>query len=496
MNELFLSENERSKLMVLEAILRNSQLTSVNAIKKTLGFSYSKSKLLITELEDELQDYFDTGLIGTGGKLQRPLNRGLIIEYRDLLIKKSVAYRFLFNYLTDESYTFQQLCEDSFVSRASVFRKLKSLKDHLAEHEIKMKATQMQLLGEEHMIRTVLFNLFWLVDRGADLSGAVCLSPHTYGISTKWAENISLAEIQLFLSIALCRYQRWAFITTEIFAGYQRPESAQSIKVFLRGAVPQEQLDKELTFFGYFFTYQHWYFDPEDRRIVFLIESYRDTPTDIVTSHFLALCGPYFCIESLPPKDRKLLYVNMLNTFNRFAIVGKTLPAISEVELKYGAEALRQDPVWCLIYRLLRRLTAQRQNQWLKKALEQLADNCYLHLFAYFELEPPRKLQVIVKNDPNYYLVRKVYEFCQQTPFIQAAIKGDIQTEHQTEVVLKPSTASLVEVHLLVAGIEGIHYFAVDEFEQMRELLYTCHQCCQRQSPGKSEVDDLIAIAF
>ena len=123
-------------------------------------------------------------------------------------------------------------------------------------------------------------------------------------------------------------------------------------------------------------------------------------------------------------------------------------------------------------------MSKQPRNRWLKSCLPQLVEASMMHLAPYFNIEPPKKLRVVIKNDPNYFLLRKVFDVCQNTPFLEAVIKGETLDGNgvEAEVVLKLQAASIVAVQFRNGDGYETQYVGCDEFEEMRTLLYECYQ--------------------
>lgn len=184
MDQIFLSENERYKIKFLQTIINASEKMTINSLKESVGFSYSKTRYLVLELNEDLVELGQNQLINHTGKLNSNYSHNLIAVYRMHLIKSSIAYRFLIHFLVDEEYTFQQLSTDSYISRSSVFRKLAPLKDYLEDYNLHLKVAKMMILGEEYVLRTVLFNVLWLIDEGKELSEIICLAPSSYRLTT------------------------------------------------------------------------------------------------------------------------------------------------------------------------------------------------------------------------------------------------------------------------------------------------------------------------
>lgn len=280
-----------------------------------------------------------------------------------------------------------------------------------------------------------------------------------------------MKEVRLFLSIAVCRYKRGRYIKNEAFAEYRRPEMELGIKGFMREAVPSNSLDKELNFFGYFFTYNTFYFDEADPRIVFLTESYRDTITDKLTTYFFNLCEDKFHIQALPAKERKILYINMLNTFNRFLISRKALPSMLDfhfLDQQHKGEVFKSAEDFIEIQ--LQRIARKQQFAWIDTCLKKLTSACFCHLALYYDVSPIRKLKVGIKYDPNFFVVREILDQCKNLAFIDTTIKVDLNKEDY-DVVIETNPISSVTVRMDRQGEASQFFLELSEIEMLRGIL-------------------------
>lgn len=471
MDQIFLSENERFKIAFLQTIINSPEKMTINSLKEIVGFSYSKTRYLVLELNEDLLELGQKQLVNATGKLNKDYSHHLISHYRMHLIKSSIAYRFLLNFLVDEEYTFQQLCCDSYISRSSVFRKLAPLKRYLEGYDLRLKIAKMTILGDEYVLRTALFNFLWLIDGGDELSEIICLSPQSYQLTTAWAKNISLQEVRLFLSIAVCRYKKGCYIKTRSFAEYRRPEMELGIKRFMREAVPPAYLDQELNFFSYFFTYNTFYFDGEDPRIVFLTESYRETVTDRLTTLFFNLCEDKFHIQTLPAKERKILYINMLNTFNRFLISRKALPTMLDFQFldrRYQDDIFKNGEDFLQMQ--LQRIARKPEFAWITACLPQLTTACFCHLALYYDVSPVKKLKVGVKYDPNFVVVGEILHQCKNLAFLETSIEVEVSEEYY-DVVIETNPIASILVKLQQNGEANQYFLELSELELLRGIL-------------------------
>lgn len=86
--------------------------------------------------------------------------------YRADLVQNSLVYRLVDYVLKAPSPSPSQFCEQEFVSRSTISRKLKPLNDLLKQYGLKFKLAKFAFDGNEVNIRYFLFTLYWWAYRG------------------------------------------------------------------------------------------------------------------------------------------------------------------------------------------------------------------------------------------------------------------------------------------------------------------------------------------
>lgn len=356
------------------------------------------------------------------------------------MIHQSVPYNFLYNLLTENCYTLEDLSTNLYVSPASVSRKLRALKKYLLDYGLRLRTTKVAIHGPEHTIRSMVYNLFWMIDRGAHLRQTVSLSSRLSHISLgTWQQNICREEIELFLAIAACRYEKQAFINPERFSHYPRPELPLPVKKFVTTHSTTEHHESELGFLDYFFVYRPGYFDPQDPRTTYLTEAYPDTEVDYLASRFLNSCEPYFKIQQLAADERKLLYINILNVFETYHLEKKAPPTM----LDFLQESLQTNDLYHsqaeqIIHTQLAKIAQQARFSWIANCLTKLCTVCTYYLADHYDTTTTKKMTIFIENDPNQFLTNALFVFCRKLPFVDTKISTTLPlAEHDVIIRIK-----------------------------------------------------------
>ncbi len=141
---------------------------SIFFIAQKLNLTYQQAYHHLNELNREIQQVNDEQgsiLIKNSGidadKLVLSLD-----EYRYFLLQESIPFRFIQYILNHEHPSLDEFCDEMFISRSTLSRKIKALTEFLRNYNIRISYTTMSLVGNETKIRLVLFYLMWLGTRG------------------------------------------------------------------------------------------------------------------------------------------------------------------------------------------------------------------------------------------------------------------------------------------------------------------------------------------
>ncbi|MCI2031921.1 MAG: helix-turn-helix domain-containing protein, partial [Lactobacillus sp.] len=128
-------------------------------------------------------------------------------EYRSYLVQKSLAYRLVNYVVVGNATSLNAFCEQEFVSRSTITRKLRPLNQLMAEFGIKLRLASLKFTGSEANIRYLLYAMYWWAHRGIywpftsvdqDNIAAEC---HAIGIM----DERELAQRQQQYFLAICR---------------------------------------------------------------------------------------------------------------------------------------------------------------------------------------------------------------------------------------------------------------------------------------------------
>lgn len=101
-----------------------------------------------------------------GKKLQ--VNETVISSklFRSFWFKNSSIYKFLFSISFTKTYDFDSFCENNYVTRSTMIRKVNKFKPVFNRFNIKFSLAKYKLVGKEENIRSFIYHFFWIGSDG------------------------------------------------------------------------------------------------------------------------------------------------------------------------------------------------------------------------------------------------------------------------------------------------------------------------------------------
>lgn len=427
MEKLFLLENDLKKISILRLLITENSEMSLHALKERVGYSYSKLQTLTSELDTDLKECFGLHILTQRGRLQSTLTLRELSIYQSFLIKKSVPYRFLLWSLLFKNYQLADFAREHLISQASISRRLQPLKAYLKPYGIKLNSASMKLIGEELPLRILLFNLLWLVDQGAQLRQQMNV-PATVDLSEDlaWMTNISQQELLLWLAIFKARQEKGYFIEKALPQEFCLPDVSQDLQNLFGYHLSETKCSHDMAALSYLLIYWPVYFDHKDPRIPYLVKTYQGSTLDYLSSIFFSHCEETFLLAQLSAQERKLLYINLLNTFGHcLHKMANGMPSIldfMEEEIQHSALFYRQTKQ--AVSNIFAKLLCEPGCQFVAPDTNKLIPPVAFHLLPYFDPATSKKLSVGIQADGNQFLVGELISYCRTLPFVSTEVIG------------------------------------------------------------------------
>lgn len=431
---IFLDNTAKNKLLLLQLLEQKNQLTNIYSLSKETAFSYTKTQHLIEDINQDMIQLFEKSILLDNGKINLHANLPSFSDYQHFLIKKSLNYRFLYEILTNPSASLDEFCDYFYISRASVFRRLQPLKDYLESRDIQLNITQMSLLGSEAGIRSIFFNLLWLVDHGHDFLESLNSSGAEDTIFAAWTAPLSQCVPQefplLLLKIARLRIQQESFADKELDAA-SLPLFDDAIGHFFQQlGLDGKVLNRECAFFYYAILYWPDYYDLQDPRIAYLNAHKRLLIPQQLTGELLSFFLPLLRSTALSLEDQTLLEINLYTTFATFFKLQQlspvTIDQTTDGSVKQTTEFLR---LLKPVKQWLRKKSRNKELKWLHTCLDKVSQACALLLLPYYEFSETEQLLVGVHNHLNYLNAKKIKNYCRSHSYIELCFFSELQDQ-------------------------------------------------------------------
>lgn len=165
MEELLFTNYDKKKIAILKILNRRiGQHTRISVLVEELEVSYHGIVALLEEMQHEMMLLFGLTLCEKGFKVipfQQPVCESRYFKY---LAEQSMAFQFLLTSLTQPQTTIETFAAQHYVSRSTVNRSLKKLKDYLKEKEIQLNISKIKLSGSEIDIQLFLVHMLLMID--------------------------------------------------------------------------------------------------------------------------------------------------------------------------------------------------------------------------------------------------------------------------------------------------------------------------------------------
>lgn len=157
---IFLEKSDLQKFKLLRLIKSWTAPTfTINDLSQMLHWHYSQTYLafqaLCTDQETLLAENPQTA------PLRPEAFRLTLDQYRVFLLQQSIPWCFLDAFVQGPPTNLNAFCEQFFVSRSTLLRKIAPLKSYLARYQIRFSYADLTLVGDEYQIRLALFVLYW-----------------------------------------------------------------------------------------------------------------------------------------------------------------------------------------------------------------------------------------------------------------------------------------------------------------------------------------------
>jgi hypothetical protein len=473
LEDILLDDNAQRKLIVFNQLLATANGTySVHYFEQVTDFSYARLNSIFADIHEDLLEKQDVELLNKQGKVQVDVSILRDIPYHQFLFRKSLSYQFLLATILERNYTIDNFCKDHFISRASIIRKLQPLIGYLKSFDVQLNCSQLQLSGEENLIRIVYLNLFWLASYGEDLFIALGESKRGMDLfapeDQQWMTYTEPREWYLLKTISKLRIKKKHYIIEPPFQGLVFPEVNSSFVNELKQLnTPAHYIEREKTFLSFMMFYWSIYFYADDPRIRYVQEYMvsEQQPFGNLTERFEAFYLPLFSEKKLSPNEKDLLNINIFNTCLNHSVVKGSLP----LAINFMEEFIKdQQPVFVHLSKKVRafleKLILEPEFSWIKNNLDDLVYICSFYLFPFYERSNKKyRLKVGIILSPNAIFLQSLFDFLDKVSFISVSFVTSTSEDNfdfyiATSKLLLPEKVSQEENYQIIPLTPALDY--------------------------------------
>lgn len=437
--QLMMDSGTLMKFKIFKSITKIKENNySISRLSDVFSLNYQQTFMFLSEINNDLQkiDENQPSILKKAGKIDRSLLTITIDEYRYFLLNETVPFQYLLYLLNDESPTIEDFCQKNFISRSTISRKMLPLQKHLKQFKLRFTYTESNLIGDERLVRVVLYNCIWLGTRG---------TAWPFKTSREDAEKFaSNASDYFFLSKTYLGFQEMTYFAAIFLSRIRKKEYVKYDKrydiimkdnpyydyrklnkeVGILKTLPTDQLKAELSSIFFMSHYTPYYKKIDDPSLIQTIEDFthKKNPVYSLVSDFLAYSKEEVFLSDSNVPEHPLLLVNLLNVSFLFYVLRQPFPNMQRLVEKHGKRKKAVDFLEKKIQEFFDMKSQEKEYAYLYKVKKYIVQ-AYKHiLLPYFdELQVSETLNVGIAFGHNYLLVQRIYHFLNSLGFIHAS---------------------------------------------------------------------------
>lgn len=463
---------------------------AITQLADDFQLNYQQAVINLTEIDRELrqlQPQQQTFLL-RAGKIDTDQLSTTLDEYRCFLLDQSIPFQYLLYLLNDSQPMIAVFCQRFGVSRSTISRKVKGLKDYLNQFNLRLTYQSADIAGDERLIRLALFNLLWAGTRAlrmpvqvdaAALSSLVAAYKHHFPLSRSF---FGAKEIELFAAIILKRTEKGHYVKREPRCSFLLKDNPYFDFSDLPAVFLPEYAHNEVSFIYMLAHCAPFYTLREDSSLQHTLENFqrKSNPVQQLVSAFLT-----YTKERLFPKNTALvsdprIQGNLLNITFAYYVFRQPYPnlqqlMVTEKSLNGGQRYLRS-----YLEAFFAEYSQKKAFAFLKPILPAITKAFCDLLLPYTDLIPETEpVMVGVALEHNELFVRALYQFLSDLHFCCAEPYDDSRRK-KYDVIITSSAFLLRRQPLLplymwehgndAAQLGGLYYHLRSLFEEKNHL--------------------------
>lgn len=433
LSPLILEDAARQKISVMEFFSDKEAGTySINYLCSELKLSYTTLNTLTQEIHDNLLELTGKSFLTANGKISWQPGDYRHNEYIQYLVRTSIPYNFILYSLIKPEVTFENFCEDFYLSQSTILRKLRPLKKYLNSFRIRLLASKMKIDGNEAMLRMFYTTYLWAGNLGQD----ILLSKFDFCdernimriLHFDKANFMHPREIFLRLAVNRLRAEQGYELEFPKFQTLPFSEFLPALTTYCEKFIADsQQAYLQARFISYMLYFTPFYINIDDFRIQELNDYYeelKDSNNSLID--LIEEYEQFFFTELVPEtqadyEESFLLHINLFVTFMNYIIHQGDSPLIMDITRHEHAQ--EHDTYQELLKRngdFFRRICRRKNFAWLAACCEDLVEDVTYNILPTFKnCYNHQTLNVGILTIPDYFIMQTIKEVLKQFGFVR-----------------------------------------------------------------------------
>ncbi|KAF1299130.1 M protein trans-acting positive regulator [Enterococcus sp. JM4C] len=435
--ELIMDPSTLIKFDLFKKIIRlNDEHYPVTQLAEEMDLNYQQTMIDLAEIDKDLVEIHPdhpSMLIGAG-KVNSFKITTTIDEYRYFLLQQSVPFQFMIYFLNEPNPNINKFCEEFFVSRSTVSRKIINLRAYLHQFHLRLTYTEAGLVGDERIIRIALFILVWLGTRGMYWPLSVS-EEKAEELAQAYAEYFPLSrtylgrlELKFFAGIFLSRFAKNKFVKYDKRYDFLLKKNTyydpQKITELIDFPLTARQIKGESGFIAFLAHFAPFYTIEEDSSLLQTLEDFSTRPNPVydLTTKFLDYVRAHFFEAEPELLESPLIFGNLLNVGFSFYVLRQVYPSIHGLVVQPQMQAHSSEEFQDKITQFFHSIKTEQSFSFITdEVLPEISKMYASILLPYYDrVKYSEKLQVSLAMEHNFLLVKGLYQFLDDLKFVEA----------------------------------------------------------------------------
>lgn len=408
---------------------------SISQMADDMNLNYQQAVIDLTEIDEELAELnpkHESILIGAG-KVNCQNLSSTIDEYRYYLLKKSVPFQFILYFLNEENPSITDYCDRYGVSRSTVSRKTKKLKEFLKVYHLRLTYTEANLVGDERLVRMMLFNLIWLGTRGIEIPLNVDLNKVEELVETAsdyFPLNNSFfgsLEIRYFAALYLVRIAKGNFVKYDRRYNFLMKKNSyydfdRMNNISKEFDLTPKQQKAESSFIFFLSHYVPFYTSETEASLQQTIYDFSSHPNPVydLNMEFLDFVKKNIFMVHPEVADNPLILGNLLNIGFTFYVTEQPIPNIQALVIPHRDQEQAEFIMEEKINKFFDQIEEKEQYAFVRKVKHYMVKSYKNILLPYYSsVDYSYKLKVGLAMEQNYLLVKWLHQFLEGLRFVE-----------------------------------------------------------------------------